>query len=192
MKRLIFLHVDISKKINTLLTLIITSSFFFTSSIYADEKWEMDKELSTISFELPVLFVKNVQGTFQNIEGFVEIDLDKKEKSKVNKLNTKKKDFLVILSNNTGNISESCRKANIGRSTFYLWFNNDSDFKKEVESVREDLLDFAESKLWEKIVSGNLTAIIFYLKCQGQKRGYIDKQYIENATFRVKDEVVIR
>ena len=58
MKRLTLLHVDISKKINTLLALIITSSFFFTSSIYADEKWKMDKELSTISFELPVLFAK--------------------------------------------------------------------------------------------------------------------------------------
>ena len=82
MRKLIFSHVGILKKINTLLALIITLSFFFTSSIYADEKWGMDKELSTISFELPVLFVKNVQGTFQNIEGFVEIDLDKKENSK--------------------------------------------------------------------------------------------------------------
>ncbi len=113
------------------------------------------------------------------------------ETIKVNKSDTKKKDFLVILSNNAGNISESCRKANVGRSTFYIWFTNDSDFKKEVELVREDLLDFAESKLWEKIVSGNLTAIIFYLKCQGQRRGYIDKQYVENSTFREKDEVVI-
>ena len=82
MKKLIFLHVDISKKINNLLALIITLSFFFTSSIYAKEKWGMDKELSTISFELPVLFAKNVRGTFQNIEGFIEIDLDKKEDNK--------------------------------------------------------------------------------------------------------------
>ena len=82
MKKLIFLHVDILKKINTLLTLITTLSFFFVSSIYADEKWEIDKELSTISFELPVLFVKNVLGTFQNIEGFIEIDLDKKKNNK--------------------------------------------------------------------------------------------------------------
>ena len=82
MKKLTLLHVDISKKINTLLIFIITSSFFFASSTYADEKWEIDKELSTISFELPVLFVKNVQGTFQNIEGFIKIDLDKKEDSK--------------------------------------------------------------------------------------------------------------
>jgi len=82
MKRLTLLRVDISKKINTLLTLIITSIFFFASSTYADEKWGIDEELSTISFELPVLFVKNVQGTFQNIEGFIKIDLDKKKNSK--------------------------------------------------------------------------------------------------------------
>ena len=82
MKKLTLLHVDISKKINTLLTLIITSSFFLASSTYADEKWGVDKELSTISFELPVLFVKNVLGTFHNIEGFIEIDLDQKKKNK--------------------------------------------------------------------------------------------------------------
>ena len=82
MKRLTLLRVDISRKINTLLALIITSIFFFALSTYADEKWEIDEELSTISFELPVLFVKNVQGTFQNIEGFIKIDLDKKKNSK--------------------------------------------------------------------------------------------------------------
>ena len=82
MKKQTLLHVDISKKINTLLTLIITSIYFFASSTYANEKWRVDKELSTISFELPVLFLKNVQGTFQNIEGFIEIDLDEKENSK--------------------------------------------------------------------------------------------------------------
>ena len=82
MRKLIFLHVGILKKINTLLTLIVTSSFFFASSIYADEKWEIDRELSTISFELPVLFAKNDQGTFKNIEGLVELDLDKKENNK--------------------------------------------------------------------------------------------------------------
>ncbi len=82
MRKLIFSHVDISKKINTLLTLITTSSFFFASSIYANEKWAVDEELSTISFELSVLFAKNVRGTFKNIEGFIEIDLDKKKNNK--------------------------------------------------------------------------------------------------------------
>ena len=82
MRKLIFLHVIILKKINALLALIATSSLFFASSIYAGEKWGVDKELSTISFELPVLFAKNVRGTFKNIEGFIEIDLDKKKNNK--------------------------------------------------------------------------------------------------------------
>ncbi|HJL58112.1 MAG: YceI family protein [Pelagibacteraceae bacterium] len=82
MRKLIFLHVVILKKINALLALIATSSLFFASSIYAGEKWGVDKELSTISFELPVLFAKNVRGTFKNIEGFIEIDLDKKKNNK--------------------------------------------------------------------------------------------------------------
>jgi polyisoprenoid-binding protein YceI len=42
----------------------------------------VDEELSTISFEISVLFAKNVRGTFKNIEGFIEIDLDKKENNK--------------------------------------------------------------------------------------------------------------
>ncbi len=82
MRKLIFLHVVILKKINALLALIATSSLFFASSIYAGEKWGVDKELSTISFELPVLFAKNVRGTFKNIEGFIELDLDKKKNNK--------------------------------------------------------------------------------------------------------------
>ena len=82
MRKLIFLHVVILKKINALLALIATSSLFFASSIYAGEKWGVDKELSTISFELPVLFAKNVRGTFKSIEGLIELDLDKKESNK--------------------------------------------------------------------------------------------------------------
>ena len=106
MKRLIFLHVDISKKINTLLTLIIISGFFFASSIYADEKWEIDTALSTISFELPVLFAKNVRGTFKNIEGFIELDLDKKENNKaifsaeINSINMNYKKYKNLLLSN--------------------------------------------------------------------------------------------
>ena len=49
---------------------------------YASDRWILDKELSTIEFELPVLFAKNVKGKFNTVEGFVELDLDKKENNK--------------------------------------------------------------------------------------------------------------
>ena len=59
--------------------------FLFISSsniTYASERWVLDKSLSTIEFELPVLFAKNVKGRFNTIEGFVELDVDQKENNK--------------------------------------------------------------------------------------------------------------
>ena len=50
--------------------------------VLAGERWILDKELSSITFELPDLLVKNVQGTFTSIEGFVEIDVDQKKNNK--------------------------------------------------------------------------------------------------------------
>ena len=46
------------------------------------ERWVLDKELSTIEFELPILFANNVKGEFKQIEGLVEIDINKKEHNK--------------------------------------------------------------------------------------------------------------
>ena len=49
---------------------------------YASDRWILDKELSTIEFELPVLFAKNVKGSFNTMEGFIEIDVRQKENNK--------------------------------------------------------------------------------------------------------------
>ena len=71
---------------------------------YASDRWILDKELSTIEFELPVLFAKNVKGSFNTMEGFIEIDVSQKENNKaifyveVNDLEmnyTKYKDLLL-------------------------------------------------------------------------------------------------
>jgi len=55
---------------------------FSLQEIKAAEKWIVDKNLSTIEFELKVLFAKNVKGEFLDIDGFVEIDLEKKNHNK--------------------------------------------------------------------------------------------------------------
>ena len=55
---------------------------FSPSLVQSSERWVLDKTLSTIEFELPVLFAKNVQGKFNAIEGFVKLDVDKKQNNK--------------------------------------------------------------------------------------------------------------
>lgn len=61
----------------------------------------------------------------------------------------------------------------------------------------EKLLDLGEVKLFEAVQKGNMTAIIFFLKCRGKKRGYIEKltiggnietQHKENAASHLSDE----
>jgi len=58
--------------------------FFYISpsSLEASERWILDKTLSKIEFELEVLFAKNVKGKFKTIEGFVELDVNKKKNNK--------------------------------------------------------------------------------------------------------------
>ena len=80
MKRQIIWQDAISKKIKFFF--VIISLLIFSDISLASEKWILDKSISSIEFELPVLFAKNVKGKFNTIEGFVEIDLNKKENNK--------------------------------------------------------------------------------------------------------------
>ena len=61
---------------------LIFTLFFFNKFLFAKEIWILDKELSNINFEIPVLFANNVKGSFNDIEGIIEIDPDKKLNNK--------------------------------------------------------------------------------------------------------------
>ena len=63
--------------------LLIFLYFFIQPNLSsASERWILDTSLSTIEFELPVLFAKNVKGNFNTIEGFVELDVSSKKNNK--------------------------------------------------------------------------------------------------------------
>ena len=63
---------------------IIVLFFFIPISFShaSSERWILDKNLSTIEFELPVLFANNVKGKFNTIEGLVELDITEKINNK--------------------------------------------------------------------------------------------------------------
>ena len=80
MKKQIIWQGAILKKYKFFLFLFLLN--VIPSFSHAAERWILDKSLSTIEFELPVLFAKNVKGSFNTIDGFVELDVNHKENNK--------------------------------------------------------------------------------------------------------------
>ena len=80
MKKLIIWQEDILKIFKKIFILFFI--FILSFKLSAGERWILDKTLSTIEFELPVFLAKNVQGKFNNIEGFIELDVNQKKQNK--------------------------------------------------------------------------------------------------------------
>ena len=76
------MHVNTLKKIIKNLIYFLIVIFFGINQSYANERWKIDKEISKISFEVPVLFTTNVKGSFKDIDGFVQLDTKDREKNK--------------------------------------------------------------------------------------------------------------
>ena len=92
-----------------------------------------------------------------------------------------KKRLIEALVKSMGVVQQACIKVGVSRSTYYDYYRKDEAFKKEVDDCKEIALDFAESKLLKNIESGREASIMFYLKTQGKKRGYIERTEVDNA-----------
>tara|TARA_B100001248_G_scaffold111301_1_gene83164 strand:+ start:223 stop:798 length:576 start_codon:yes stop_codon:yes gene_type:complete len=77
----------LKKTVKKLIYLVLILSCFSSYGI-AKERWILDKKISEITFEVPVLFAKNVMGKFNTFDGFVEIDtLDQKNNKAILSVN---------------------------------------------------------------------------------------------------------
>lgn len=111
-----------------------------------------------------------------------------------------KKAMVEALKKSLGIVSTACQNVEISRQTHYRWLSEDPEYKSQVEDITEEAIDFVESKLFEKIDGITIettnakgqpviyeqapsdTAIIFYLKTKAKKRGYVEKQEIDQKT----------
>ncbi len=106
--------------------------------------------------------------------------------------------MIKALEKSLGIVSTACDKVGISRQTHYRWLSEDPDYKQQVEDIAEIAIDFAESKLHEKIngvtmgknvdgetviyeTSPSDTAIIFFLKTKAKKRGYVERTEVEQS-----------
>jgi hypothetical protein len=103
-----------------------------------------------------------------------------------------KKAFLKALEACLGNITKACKSTGIARTNIYRWKIEDEEFGKAINEIEEVSIDFVEDKLFQRIEGvftengeGEVyktppsdTAIIFFLKTKGKRRGYIEKTEI--------------
>lgn len=90
----------------------------------------------------------------------------------------------------SGNLTMVARSFQVCRPTMYKFIANHPKAKEALDSAREKMLDNVESALYNQALAGNTTAMIFFLKTQGKKRGYIERNEItgingEGVTIKV-------
>mgnify|MGYP000904864872 CR=1 FL=1 len=81
----------------------------------------------------------------------------------------------------SGNISAVARNFGVHRHTIQARIDKHKDLKRLLDDTRETMLDNAESQLYTKVLSGDTLALIFFLKTQGKKRGYVERQELTGA-----------
>ncbi len=115
----------------------LTINFSLSTKVFSKESWLLDKNLSSIEFELPVLFANNVQGKFEEINGIIEIDLANKENNKaifsvkINSINMNYKKYKNLLLSDIFFDSYNFPVALVDTKKFS--YKNENEFSLEVE-----------------------------------------------------------
>lgn len=97
-----------------------------------------------------------------------------------------KKELLIALEKHMGLVAYACKEVGISRNTFYTYLKVDPEFKELVEDIYENQGDFVENSLFKKIKDGDTSAILFYMKYKGRKRGYTDTIDVNIKDFKTK------
>lgn len=77
-----------------------------------------------------------------------------------------------------GIYGDIARRVGCGRSVIDVGMKKYPRFRKAVLAEREEFIDEMEGELVKKVEKGDLTSIIFGLKCLGKKRGYVEREKI--------------
>lgn len=89
----------------------------------------------------------------------------------------KKASVIEALQKNLGLITQTAQSLGYGtdRKAVYRLIKR-YKLEEVLAEAREISVDVAEAKLVEKINNGDTTALIFFLKTMGKKRGFVERQ----------------
>lgn len=74
-----------------------------------------------------------------------------------------------------GNVAAVARGFDVSRTTVYERIKKSVKLQKALKEARETMLDNAETELYDQALDGNTAALLFFLKTQGKKRGYVER-----------------
>jgi hypothetical protein len=80
-----------------------------------------------------------------------------------------------------GFVTQAAKSLGISRMQLYRIINKHPTVKEALDDAREEMKDFAESKIYQGINDGNTALIIFYAKTQMKDRGYVERQEIDHS-----------
>ena len=155
---------SISLKITIKFFLLILIVLLFNIKAQANEKWVIDKNLSKITFEVPVLFATNVIGEFKTINGFVEIDIKDKKNNKailsvdIESLETNYDKYKNLL---LGPIFFDSKNYPIGLlDTKKFSYKNENELKLNIELTIKGISKMSETKLKVKKLTNEIVQIM--------------------------------
>lgn len=67
------------------------------------------------------------------------------------------------------------------RKSVFNWVRAHRDLQELVYHLREEVLDVAESHHFQKVQEGDSRHVLFHLRTQGRKRGYIERREAETV-----------
>lgn len=86
----------------------------------------------------------------------------------------RKKTFLRYLSAHRGVVTNAAKSARISRPTYYAWLDKDPMFRRLVDEIKEETIDFVEDKMFNLIEKESEGMIKYYLSRIAKDRGYIE------------------
>ena len=80
-----------------------------------------------------------------------------------------------------GNVSAVARAFGVSRKTIYNYIERYATAQDALDDARETMLDNAESILYKKVLEGSTPELLFFLKTQGKRRGYVERNEVTGA-----------
>lgn len=90
-------------------------------------------------------------------------------------------DLKTAISDYNGNLTSVAAHFGCSRPTIYKRIKEDPEIAASVDDARESMIDVVENVLYDKAKAGEAWAVCFFLKTQGKRRGYIERQEITGA-----------